>query len=49
MSEKTIPARVGVAKIASRVRRYFAFINYDSILCYLMQALSDSIKLAATI
>jgi hypothetical protein len=44
MSEKTIPALVGVAKIASSVRRYFAFTNYDNILCHHMQALSDSIE-----
>jgi hypothetical protein len=44
MSEKTIPALAGVAKIASSVRRYFAFTNYHNIICYLMQALSDSIE-----
>ena len=44
MSEKTIPARVGVAKIVSSVRRYFAFTNYHNVLCYHMQALSDSIE-----
>ena len=48
MSEKTIPERVGVEKIASRVRLCFAFIDNDSILCYHLLALFNIIIFMAT-